>query len=60
MQATVASYDVDSRSGTVVTDAGATLSFVGSALAEHVRQLRPGQRVFLDAPNDRIEQLRLW
>ena len=60
MQATVASYDVDSRSGTVVTDTGVTLAFAEAALAEHIRQLRPGQRVFLDAPNDRIEQLRLW
>jgi cold shock CspA family protein len=60
MQATVASYDVDSRSGTVVTDAGATMAFAASALAEHIRHLRPGQRVFLDASNDRIERLRLW
>ena len=60
MQATVASYDAGSRSGTVVTDAGATLAFDASALAEYIRHLRPGQRVFLDRSNDRIDGLRLW
>jgi 2-phospho-L-lactate guanylyltransferase len=60
MQATVASYNAESRSGTVVTDAGATLAFEASALAEHIRHLRPGQRVFLDRPDDRIVGLRLW
>jgi len=60
MQATVASYDDESRSGTVVTDAGATLVFEGPALADHIRHLRPGQRVFLDQSGDRIDGLRLW
>jgi hypothetical protein len=60
MQATVASYDEESRSGTVVTDVGVTLAFEAPALAEHIRHLRPGQRVFLDRSDDRIEGLRLW
>jgi 2-phospho-L-lactate guanylyltransferase len=60
MQATVASFDVESRSGTVVTDAGVTLDFAAAALAEHIRHVRPGQRVFIDATADRIEGIRLW
>lgn len=60
MQATVASYDDESRSGTVVTDAGTTLVFEAPALADHIRHLRPGQRVFLDQSGDRIDGLRLW
>ena len=60
MQATVASYDVESRSGTVVTDAGVTLDFGAAALAEHIRHMRPGQRVFVDGTGDRVEGIRFW
>ena len=60
MQATVASFDEESRSGTVVTDAGVTFDFVADALAEHIRHVRPGQRVFVDGTGDRIEGIRLW
>jgi 2-phospho-L-lactate guanylyltransferase len=60
MQATVASFDADTHAGTVVTDDGETLAFDASALADHVRQLRPGQRVFLDSADGRIDGLRLW
>ena len=60
MQATVASYDDENRTGTVVTDAGVTLAFDSAALADHVRHLRPGQRVFLDRSPERIDVLRLW
>jgi len=60
MQATVASFDVESRSGTVVTDTGVTLDFAAAALAEHIQHVRPGQRVFIDGTADRIEGIRLW
>jgi 2-phospho-L-lactate guanylyltransferase len=70
MQATVASYDEDSRAGTIVTDQGETLGFTGTALAEHIRHLRPGQRVHVDradslgaessADVDVITGIRIW
>jgi 2-phospho-L-lactate guanylyltransferase len=61
MQATVASYDGESRSGTVVTDQGETRAFTGDALAEHIRHLRPGQRVHVESgANDAITAIRLW
>ena len=59
MQATVASFDTESLAGTVVTDDGRTLAFTASALADHVRHLRLGQRVFLDGSDDRIDGVRL-
>lgn len=61
MQATVASYDEASRSGTVVTDQGETLGFAGETLAEHIRHLRPGQRVHIESgADDAISSVRLW
>jgi len=60
MQATVASYDEPTRSGTVVTDQGETLDFAGSTLAEHIRHLRPGQRVSLELAAGEVTGLRLW
>lgn len=60
MQATVASYDDNSRSGTVVTDQGQTLAFIGATLAEHIRHLRPGQRVHVDADGAEVTGIRLW
>lgn len=61
MQATVASYDGASRSGTVVTDQGETRAFGGDTLAEHIRHLRPGQRVHIESgTGDTITGVRLW
>lgn len=60
MQATVASYDEATRSGTVVTDQGETLDFAGTTLAEHIRHLRPGQRVHVDASGAEITGIRMW
>ena len=60
MQATVASYDEETRAGTVVTDQGETLSFAGATLADHIRHLRPGQRVHLDATSNSISRVALW
>jgi hypothetical protein len=60
MQATVASYDEVSHSGTVVTDQGETLAFAGDTLAEHIRHLRPGQRVHLEVSGAAITGVRIW
>ena len=60
MQATVASYDEATRSGTVVTDQGETLDFAAETLAEYIRHLRPGQRVHIDAGDSGITGLRIW
>jgi 2-phospho-L-lactate/phosphoenolpyruvate guanylyltransferase len=49
MQATVASFDADSTSGTVVLDDGLRLEFDAAVFASSgARMLRPGQRVFLE------------
>lgn len=60
MQATVASYDPTSRSGDVVTDDGQRMRFPAEALAEHIRHLRIGQRVHVEAGEQGITGLRLW
>jgi hypothetical protein len=58
MQATVASYA--DGAGTVVTDEGRVLSFGPAALAEHIRHLRPGQRVHVTLDGENVAGLRLW
>ncbi|HJR88592.1 MAG TPA: hypothetical protein VJ782_00365 [Aeromicrobium sp.] len=60
MQATVASYDDATRSGTVVTDQGETVGFAAEALAEYIRHLRPGQRVHVDTGDAGVTGIRLW
>ena len=60
MQATVASFDDVTRSGTVVTDQGETLGFAGLTLAEHIRHLRPGQRVHLELSGAEVTGVRIW
>jgi 2-phospho-L-lactate guanylyltransferase len=60
VQATVASYEAESRSGTVVTDEGKTLTFAGETLAEHLRHLRPGQRVHIQTDGEQVTSVRLW
>ena len=60
MQATVASYDPTSRSGDVVTDDGLRIRFAAESLAEHIRHLRIGQRVYVEAGEQGITGLRLW
>jgi 2-phospho-L-lactate guanylyltransferase len=60
MQATVASYDEGTRSGTVVTDQGETLGFGAGTLAEHIRHLRPGQRVHVATSDAGISGIRIW
>lgn len=60
MQATVASYDEGSGSGTVVTDSGRVLAFGSGTLAEHLRHVRPGQRVHLTLQGENITSVALW
>jgi hypothetical protein len=60
MQATVESFDTASRAGTVVTDGGRILDFGAEALAEHIRHLRPGQRVHLTLAGEDIIGVALW
>jgi 2-phospho-L-lactate/phosphoenolpyruvate guanylyltransferase len=53
MQATVASFDADSESGTVLLDDGLRLSFDAAIFAgSGARMLRPGQRVFVEVDED--------
>ena len=53
MQATVASFDADSESGTVLLDDGLRLSFDAAIFAgSGARMLRPGQRVFVEVDDD--------
>lgn len=48
MQATVASHDDSTRSGHVLTDDGARIDYPAASLADHIRHLRVGQRVFVE------------
>jgi cold shock CspA family protein len=49
MQATVASFDAETGSGTVVMDDGLRLAFDADIFARSgARMLRPGQRVFVE------------
>jgi len=60
MQATVATYDDETRSGTVFLDDGTRLEFEASALdGTGLRLLRPGQRVRLEGPPGPIERLQI-
>ena len=60
MQATVASFDPETHAGSVVTDGGRVMEFGASALAEHIRHLRPGQRVHLTLDGDTVTSVRIW
>lgn len=61
MQGTVATYDPDTRGGTVLLDDGTEMAFDGAAFATSgLRQLRFGQRLRLDRdPDGRIIGLNL-
>ncbi len=53
MQATVATYDADSRSGTLLADDGIRLAYAAEALTgSRLRLLRPGQRVRVELADD--------
>jgi cold shock CspA family protein len=60
MQGTIASFDPDRRSGTVLLDDGTPVDFDAPAFdASGLRLLRLGQRVTLTREDDRISALRL-
>lgn len=60
MQGTVASFDDESRSGTVFLDDGSRLSFEATALeGTGLRLLRPGQRVRLDVVGANVRRLQI-
>jgi 2-phospho-L-lactate guanylyltransferase len=60
MQGTVASYDPEERSGTVLLDDGIELAFSKAAFdTSGLRLLRPGQRVHLEHRGDEITGLSL-
>ncbi len=53
MQGTVATFDPDRRTGTLVLDDGSELAFGAAAFAASgLRHLRPGQRLTIDAGAD--------
>lgn len=60
MQGTVASFDETTRSGHVLTDQGLPLDFPAESLADHIRHLRVGQRVFLEVDGAAITSLKIW
>lgn len=60
MQATVASFDASTRSGHVLTDDGARLDYLAESLADHVRHLRVGQRVFVETDAERVTSVAIW
>lgn len=60
MQATVATYDAGTRTGTVLLDDGTELSFDADAFAAGgLRLLRFGQRVNMGIVGDRISVITL-
>ena len=61
MQGTVASFDQSTRGGSLLTDEGMPLEFPAASLAEHIRHLRVGQRVFVDTdPSGAVTSIKLW
>jgi cold shock CspA family protein len=62
MQATVRSFDADTRTGSLLLDDGSELSFDADAVDRGgLRLLRPGQRVRLDtsASTGAVDRLRI-
>ncbi|KQX75312.1 MULTISPECIES: hypothetical protein [Aeromicrobium] len=62
MQGTVASFDATTRTGHLLTDDGVRLDYPAAALAEHVRHLRVGQRVFVEVEPDTrdVTRVGIW
>jgi 2-phospho-L-lactate guanylyltransferase len=61
MQGTVASFDQSTRSGSLLTDDGMPLPFPATSLADHIRHLRVGQRVFVETdPSGDITAIKIW
>ena len=60
MQATVATFDPETGSGTVLTDDGRRVAFDGAAFAAGgLRLLRPGQRVRMDVADGRVVRVTI-
>ena len=60
MQATVATFDADTGSGTVLTDDGRRVPFDAAAFAAGgLRLLRPGQRVKMDIADGRVVRVTI-
>ena len=60
MQSTVASFDTSTGSGRLLTDDGMPLSFTEDALADHIRHLRLGQRVFVETDGETVTSIKIW
>ena len=64
MQGTVATFDETSRTGDLLTDDGRRLDYAAEALADHIRLLRVGQRVFVETAPDRdpplVTRIAIW
>jgi 2-phospho-L-lactate guanylyltransferase len=61
MQGTVATFDHSTRAGTLLTDEGMPLEFPAESLAEHIRHLRVGQRVFIETgPAGEVTSIKIW
>ncbi|MEV7395949.1 hypothetical protein [Aeromicrobium sp. NPDC092404] len=61
MQGTVASFDQSTRDGSLLTDEGMPLSFPAASLADHIRHLRVGQRVFVETgPDGAVTAISIW
>ncbi|MCW2830267.1 MAG: cold-shock protein [Aeromicrobium sp.] len=60
MQATVAGFDETTRSGHVLTDDGMPIDFPAHSLADHIRHLRVGQRVFVELDGDAVVGIAIW
>lgn len=60
MQATVASFEHSTGSGTVLLDDGVRLAFDADAFAaSELRHLRPGQRLHIDVADDQTTIIQL-
>ena len=60
MQGTVATFDQTTRSGKLLTDEGMPLDFPAASLAEHIRHLRVGQRVFVETDGATVTSIKIW
>lgn len=60
MQGTVSSFDPAERSGQLLTDEGMPMDFDAATLAKHIRHLRVGQRVFIEADDNTITSIKIW
>ncbi len=44
----------------MLTDAGMPMEFGAATLAEHIRHLRVGQRVFVETDGDAVTAVKIW